>query len=86
MPVESNPAKAERVAKAESAETTATLRDAMNALTQAFADVKSVIGDSDVVSLVSLQAAVDDVTAAVTASTAAGGSDPETRASEKPAS
>jgi hypothetical protein len=48
----------------------AALRDAMNNLTQARADLEAVVGDS--AEMMALRAAVDDVTAAVSAATAHG--------------
>lgn len=49
------------------------LRDAMNGLTQALADVKSANDNGDVLNLMPLTAAVDNVTAAVSAATDNGG-------------
>lgn len=49
------------------------LRDAMNGLTQALADVKSANDNGDVLNLMPLTAAVDNVTAAVGAATDNGG-------------
>jgi hypothetical protein len=50
-----------------------TLRDAMNALTQAHADLKNDVENARDVNLTALTAAVDDVTAAVGAVTNHGG-------------
>lgn len=63
-----------RKTAAEFDEQAASLRDAMNALTQAHADVKNAVENGDeIVSLSALTAAVDDVTAAVGAVTNYGG-------------